>query len=55
MQPHLTSNEAVIQRIAGTATFLRGRQYALSGAVVSLQRQAPARSRSTASMRSRSR
>jgi superfamily II DNA or RNA helicase len=40
MQPHLSPDEAVIQRIAGTATFLRGRQYALSGAVVSIQRQA---------------
>jgi superfamily II DNA or RNA helicase len=40
MPPSLSSDEAVIQRIAGTATFLRGRQYALSGAVISLQRQA---------------
>jgi superfamily II DNA or RNA helicase len=40
MHPSLTADEAVIQRIAGSATFLRGRQYAISGAVVSLQRQA---------------
>jgi superfamily II DNA or RNA helicase len=40
MQPSLSADEAVIQRIAGSATFLRGRQYSLAGAVISLQRQA---------------